>query len=161
MQQRNNRAYRKREFKPERHENQNTNNSKTERNQRTLCQLAAYERAHSLGALDVESGIWQRLHDLLFDLVARVQRGADRDVTLSGLHRFLDRCVGKSNGLQRVADLADINFVRCAQCNQIAAAKIDAEILLATEVKGSRSSEQQRERAHTGNKAFAQEIDVL
>src|SRR5438045_6068299 len=108
----------------------------------------------------MKSGIRQRLHDLLFDLVAGVQWRADRDVTLSGLHRFLDRCVGKSNGLQRVADLADVNFVRCAQCNQIAAAKIDAEILLATKVKCSRSSEQQRERAHTGTKAVPQEINV-
>src|SRR5207244_8547980 len=90
VQQRDNRAYGKGEFEAERHENQNAQNAKAKRDQRTFCQLTANERAYAFRTFHIKSSLRHRLHDLLFDPIASVQRRADRDVTLAALRGLLN-----------------------------------------------------------------------
>src|SRR5207237_8535269 len=50
---------------------------------------------------------------------------------------------------------------RRAQSNQIAPAEIDAEVLFTANIERGRARNDERERAHAGEKTFAQEVDVL
>ena len=63
--------------------------------------------------------------------------------------------------MQRSRTCADIDRLRRAQRDQIAAAEIDAEIPVAAHVKRRRARNDQGEREHAGEEAFAEEVDVL
>ena len=65
------------------------------------------------------------------------------------------------SGCSAAAHFADIDRLRRAQGNQIAAAEIDAEVLFAAKIKRRRAGNDERERAHAGEKAFAEEVNIL
>lgn len=120
-----------------------------------FCQLTAHERADAFRAFNSKAGAWERLHNLRFHLVAGVQRRSDGDVTPADLRGFLNGSVSKPDWLERTAYLADINLAGRAQRDEVTAAKIDTEVTLASLVKSECAGEQQRERAHARDKAFA------
>ena len=98
---------------------------------------------------------------MLFNLLAGVDRGAHRDVTLAALLRFLNGRIGKTNRAQGMPDLADVDLIRRAHSHEVTAAEIDAEISFTADVKRGRAREDKGDRAHTGEEPFAEEINVL
>src|SRR4029077_2727221 len=140
MQQGDNRPHGKSKLEAKRHENQNTQNAQAERDQRIFCQFTTYECTDAFRAFYPKARARQRLHDLPFHLVAGVQWGADGDVTPADLRGFLDGSISKTDWLERTAHLPDINLARRTQSDEVAAAKINAEVTFAAFVKGCGAS---------------------
>src|SRR5260370_1145953 len=108
---------------------------------KSCLMIASNERADTCEAFPFERGGRHRLSNLFLDFIARVQRTAHRNVILPGLGRFLNRRISQTNRFQRIAHLSDVDRSGRTQRHQIAAAKIDAEVFLAANVKGSGAGE--------------------
>ena len=97
MEQRDDRADRERQLKPERDVNQDPENTEAERPERISRQLAADQRADALLALHFEFPLGMCSLIALLTCLARVNRAADRDEVAIPLARLLNRFVIEMN----------------------------------------------------------------
>ena len=161
MEQRNDRADREGEFEPEGDVNQDSENAQAERPEGIFRQLASDQCPDSLFALDFELAIRNMLPDCFCDRVARIDRAADGDEVPIALDGLLDRLVVEMNRLERLAHLRDLDGLRRAQREHVAALEIHPEVAIAAQDEGGPARDQQSERAHRRDEAFAEEVDVL
>ena len=87
----------------------NAKDAKSQRKQGTPRQLPANQRADPLRALHLTLRLGHYGHDLLFDLIAGVQRRTHRDVIFTGLVGLLNGSVCQVDRCQCRPHLPDID----------------------------------------------------
>src|SRR5689334_3916767 len=141
MQQRDDRGQSKREFKSRGDVYKNADDSKSQGDQGIARQLVADKLPDLVILLDAEFRVRKFFIEQFPDSITRARGAADGEKFLSARFFCLDNALFQIDLLQSRADVAFVHFLLCFQHQQIAALKIDAEVLFATHGKRDNRNE--------------------
>src|SRR5947208_10817168 len=160
MQQGNDRGQSKREFKSRGDVNEDTNDPKAERDQGIARQLVANKLPDLVILLDAEFRLRKFFNEQFLDSLACARGTANGEEFLCRRSLRLNNTLLQADLLERSANVARAHHLLRFQHEQIAASKIDAEIVPASHGKNADRYENHESRYSHRKPALAQKIKV-